>query len=265
MSTEDFQELIWEYAKENTRSMPWRLNTETYYVLVSEVMLQQTQVDRVIPKFEQFIATFPDIKTLASAQLSDVLKIWSGLGYARRAKFLHQTAQLIQQKHNGQIPLSVDSLISLPGIGPNTAAAIVVYSANEPVPFVETNIRTVYLHHFFHDRNDVSDAEILEKVEATLDRELPREWYWALMDYGAYLKKQGLTHLHRSKHYKKQSAFEGSIRQVRGQILRALGGGQMKDTELKKTIAADERFSIAIDALMQEGFVKQEKGIYSLA
>ena len=264
MNNEDFQNIIWQYAKDNTRTMPWRSNTDPYYVLVSEIMLQQTQVDRVVPKFDQFILRFPDIEALASAKLSEVLREWSGLGYSRRAKFLHQSAGIIKEKYNGVIPSEIDELVALPGIGPNTAGAILAYALNQPVAFVETNIRTVYLHHFFPDQDDISDAEILKKVEQTLDQDNPRQWHWALMDYGTYLKKQGMTHIRRSKHYKKQSPFQGSVRQVRGQILRSLAGQPLVETKLRKIVEADERFTPALQALLAEGFIKKNKNIYSL-
>jgi len=264
MNTEDFQKIVWEHAKTNTRTMPWRSNTSPYFVLVSEIMLQQTQVDRVVPKFKQFISRFPDIDTLANTTLSEVLVTWSGLGYSRRAKFLHQSAGIIKQKYKGKIPSTLEELKSLPGIGPNTAAAILAYSSNKPVIFVETNIRTVYLHHFFSQREDVSDAEILQKVEETLDHTDPRRWYWALMDYGTHLKKQGNTHIRRSKHYKKQSPFQGSVRQVRGKILRALANQSLSEVKLRKAVAADERFEPAMQALLLEGFIKKDKKTYSL-
>lgn len=227
-------------------------------------MLQQTQVDRVVPKFEQFISRFPDIDTLAKATLSDVLIAWSGLGYSRRAKFLHQSARIIKEKYKGEIPSTIEELKGLPGIGPNTAAAIITYSFNQPVIFVETNIRTVYLHHFFDKREDISDSEILQKVEETLDSIDPRRWYWALMDYGTYLKKQGNTHIRRSKHYKKQSPFQGSVRQVRGQILRALADQSLSEAKLRKVVEADKRFEPAFQSLLKEGFIKKDKNKYSL-
>lgn len=151
MKYEDFQEIVWQKGRELYRPMPWREDTRPYYVLVSELMLQQTQVDRVLPKFEAFIEAFPDIESLAAASLGEVLTLWSGLGYNRRAKFLHEAAQSVIREYNGEIPASYDDLVSLPGVGPNTAGAVLAYSFNQPVVYIETNIRTVYFEHFLKE------------------------------------------------------------------------------------------------------------------
>jgi A/G-specific adenine glycosylase len=160
MGVVDFQEIIWEKAHELYREMPWRDNTDPYFVLVSELMLQQTQVDRVILKFELFMTTFPTIKDLANASLAEVLTTWSGLGYNRRAKFLHEAAQKVVADFNGAIPDNYDALVTLPGIGPNTAGAILAYSFNQPVVFIETNVRTVYFHHFFEDQRLIGNIRV---------------------------------------------------------------------------------------------------------
>lgn len=148
MDTQEFQEIIWQKGNELFRPMPWREDTRPYYVLVSEIMLQQTQVERVIPKFEAFIDKFPSTKELAKASLADVLTMWSGLGYNRRAKFLHEAAQMIENEFGGTFPDALQELVKLPGVGVNTAGAIVAYSFNQPVSFIETNVRTVYFYQF---------------------------------------------------------------------------------------------------------------------
>lgn len=255
MEKADFQELIWQKARELYRSMPWRDTTDPYYVLVSELMLQQTQVDRVIPKFNDFIKAFPTIQALSQAQLGEVLVLWSGLGYNRRAKFLHQAAQKVMADFQGTIPDRLDDLISLPGVGPNTAGAILAYGFNQPVVFVETNIRTVYFHHFFSQDLGVSDKDVREVVESTLDHEHPREWYWAMMDYGSYLKKQGLGRIDQSRHYKKQSPLKGSLREVRGGIVKALAKGPLTEEALRVRMPNDERFDKALNALLDEQLV----------
>lgn len=257
MDTTDFQDLVWEKARELYREMPWRQDTRPYYVLVSEIMLQQTQVDRVIPKFEAFIAAFPTVEALAKAPLADVLTLWSGLGYNRRAKFLHEAAKKITHELNGMFPTTQEGLVALPGVGVNTAGAIRAYSFNEPVIFIETNVRTVYFQHFFAGQDTVSDAELREVVSATVDAEHPREWYWAIMDYGAFLKKQGAGRNAQSKHYKKQSALKGSVREVRGQIVRQLTSQDMTVIELKAAVVADERFAGALDGLRRDGLVDE--------
>lgn len=237
--------------------MPWRVNTEPYFVLVSELMLQQTQVDRVIPKFHLFMMAFPTIRSLAAAPLAEVLIVWSGLGYNRRAKFLHETARKVVADFGGVIPDTFDGLVQLPGVGPNTAGAILAYSFNQPVAFVETNIRTVYFYHLFKQDALISDTKLKEKVTETVDREHPRQWYWALMDYGAYLKKHGAGQIDRSKHYKKQAPLRGSVREVRGLILKALSGEDLTLRELTDKLPKDERFEKALTDLKKEGLIKQ--------
>lgn len=257
MDPSDFQELIATKGHELYRTMPWREDTRPYYVLVSEIMLQQTQVDRVIPKFEAFIARFPDEATLAAASLGDVLALWNGLGYNRRAKYLHDAAKMIVSDFNGIFPLAYEDLIKLPGVGPNTAGAVMTYAYNLPVVFVETNVRTVYFWHFFENGNKVSDAEIQTAVKTTLDNEHPREFYWALMDYGAWLKRQGAGRITQSKHYKKQSALKGSVREIRGQIVRALAGRDMTEEELQRAVTYDDRFIAALAGVVKDGLVVQ--------
>lgn len=264
VNSDEFQELLQERGAELYRPMPWREDTRPYYVLVSELMLQQTQVDRVIPKFLAFIERFPDVQTLARASLGDVLTLWSGLGYNRRAKFLHDAARKIVREFNGVFPVTKEALMSLPGVGPNTAGALLAYAYNQPVIFVETNVRTVYFHHFFEDGEKVSDRQVATVVEVTIDKEHPREFYWALMDYGTFLKKQGAGRIHQSKHYKKQSALKGSVREVRGQIIRALTRGNATEEELRKTVLADERFEPALTGLTKDGLVLRTNGQFHL-
>ncbi len=255
MVNRDFVETVWYKGRELYRDMPWREDTRPYYVLVSELMLQQTQVDRVIPKFEAFIRRFPDIATLAEASLSDVLALWSGLGYNRRAKFLHDAAKVIMTGFGGDFPSTRDELRRLPGVGEGTSGAIMVYAFNEPEVFVETNVRTVYFHHFFNDRDNVKDDEILSLLEDSIDRESPREFYWALMDYGTWLKKQGAGRIQQSAGYKKQSALKGSVREIRGQIVKMLTQSDMSMNKLRRALPADERFKPALDGLIRDGLV----------
>lgn len=220
-------------------------------------MLQQTQVARVIPKFEAFIARFPSERELAQASLADVLALWQGLGYNRRAKFLHQAARQIVEL--GAFPDTYDGLVALPGVGKNTAGALLAYAYNQPALFVETNVRTVYLHHLFAGEVGVSDAEILARLANTIDHEHPREWYWALMDYGAWLKSQGVRNNAASKSYKKQSPLKGSVREIRGQIVKVLSQrGEMSETELQALVTYDERYLLARDGLVADGLVRVE-------
>lgn len=255
MNAQDFQELIWQQGRELYRDMPWREDTRPYFVLVSELMLQQTQVDRVRVKFKEFIAAFPDIASLADASLGEVLTVWTGLGYNRRAKFLHEAAKKVVTDFNGEIPDTLEELVSLPGVGPNTAGAILAYSFNVPIVFIETNIRTVYFYHFFEGQAVVSDADIKAVASETLDTENPREWYWAMMDYGSFLKKQGAARNDQSKHYKKQAPLAGSVREVRGLIIKVLATKELTTDELRALMPNDDRFEKALKALIDEGLI----------
>lgn len=235
--------------------MPWRETDDAYAIMVSEVMLQQTQVDRVIPKFESFMKAFPTAADLAEASFKDVLAQWTGLGYNRRAKWLQEAAQEIVRL--GSFPSDVDELVKLKGIGPNTAAAICVYAFNQPEVFVETNIRAVYIYHFFEDAADVHDRDILQLVTETMDRQNPREWYWALMDYGVHLKKTHKNPARRSKHHTKQSKFEGSRRQVRGNILKLLLEDGMTLPILQDKVS-DDRFKDVLTELEKDGLIVRD-------
>lgn len=219
---EEFKHIIWDYYRTNGRSFVWRDTDNPYHILVSEIMLQQTQTDRVTPKFENFITCFPTIEILANATLKEVLSAWQGLGYNRRGMYLHQLAQLIVTTHEGIIPASPSLLEQLPGIGYATARSICAFAFNQPTVFIETNIRTVFIHHFFKNQNDISDKQIIPLVQETVDHANPRHWYYALMDYGVMLKKNFYNPSRRSKHHTKQSSFEGSDRQLRGKIIRIL-------------------------------------------
>lgn len=266
---EHFRLRVWSYyQREGRHDLPWRSveadgRLDVYKVLVSEVMLQQTQVSRVILKFNAFIAKYPTVALLAKASQGEVLRVWSGLGYNRRAKFLHQAAKTIVKRYGGTIPRSKAELIQLPGVGVNTAGAILAYGFNQPVVFIETNIRSVFIHHFFEVRNQVSDMAITQLLEQTLDRGKPREWYWALMDYGAMLKQQNTNPARRSKHHVIQSKFEGSRRQLRGQVLRTLSERSYTVKVLKTTIT-DERLSSVLDELQREKLIRLIGRSYTL-
>lgn len=263
----EFLETLWDYYAHSGRgNLPWRQpeldgGFDPYKIMVSELMLQQTQVARVIPKYLAFLERFPTAQALAGADLGDVLRAWQGLGYNRRAKFLWQTAQIVDSVN--YFPQTVVELVGLPGIGNNTAGAILAYAHNLPVVFVETNVRTVYIHHFFHDRTNVHDKEIVQLVQQTLDHENPREFYWALMDYGSHLKATVGNANTASKHYAKQSTFHGSRRQVRGQIIRELGRRNLALAELQAAVP-DERLQSVLDDLLSEGLVRLNDGAYCL-
>jgi A/G-specific adenine glycosylase len=227
-------------------------------------MLQQTQVDRVIVKYREFLTTYPGFSSLAKAPLPQLLKIWSGMGYNRRALALRALAQRVVNEHHGKLPSKPAELMKLPGIGKYTAGAVAAFAFNKPVVFMDTNIRRVYIHHFFHDRENIKDDEIIPLVEQTLDKKDPRKWYNALMDYGAMLKKEHGNPNIRSAHYTRQSPFENSNRQVRGRILKAL----VKDSPLtqtqiiKKTGMDGERVKKNLAQLEKEGFIRKKGRTY---
>ncbi|HSQ21843.1 MAG TPA: A/G-specific adenine glycosylase [Coriobacteriia bacterium] len=240
-------------------------------MLVSEVMLQQTQVARVVPKYAEFLSPFPTAEALAEASLDEVLRVWRGLGYNRRALALKRAAEVIVAEYDGRVPDTLEGLMALPGIGHATAAQILAFAFGVGVPFIETNIRSVYLHEFFGDAEDVPDSAILPLVDATMDRERPREWFWALMDYGTHLKATRPNPSRRSRHHVRQGRFEGSNRQLRGRLLAALAGAAPSAAHSSVgpatarvhsagDLAAEvgfpaERVVAALGALQAEGFV----------
>lgn len=257
-----FQSMLNEfYAEQGRHELPWRATTDPYKIMVSELMLQQTQVPRVTPKYEEFLAKFPDVETLAAAPLGDVLRAWQGLGYNRRAKFLWQAAQAVKTREI--FPDTLENLVALPGVGKNTAGAILAYAFNEPAIFVETNVRTVYIHHFFNDQDGVDDKQIVELIRQTLTGQ-PRIFYWSLMDYGSYLKQTVGNKNNQSRHYARQSPFEGSRRQVRGAILRSLSARGYRHSELLLKIN-DPRTSEVLLELAREGFISKSGTVYHLA
>lgn len=217
-----FNELLYGYYWQHKRAFSWREQITPYRVLVSEIMLQQTQTERVKEKFELFINYFPDFYSLAQASFDQVLTAWKGLGYNRRARALHAIAQDVMREKNGYLPTEPQELQKYKGIGTATAASICTFAYNKPTVFIETNIRTVFIYVFFPDKKEIHDKEILPLIEAALDKNNPREWYYALMDYGVMLKKELGNFSRLSVHYTKQSRFEGSDRQLRGKILACL-------------------------------------------
>lgn len=266
-SIREFQNTIYANYRESGRSFPWRETKDPYRVLVSEIMLQQTQTDRVVPKYLEWLDRFPTLNALAEAPFQDVLERWIGLGYNRRARYLQEACRRIAEEYEGEFPREARELEKLPGIGKYTSAAVSTFAFGIPNAFIETNIRAVFLFFFFKDKVDVSDSDIMVAVEATMDREDPRSWYYALMDYGASLKKRVVNPNRNSKHYTKQSRFSGSLRQARGAIVRYLG--KQGNAELSSIAAAEglpaERIEEAARSLVAEGMVAEADGIYSIS
>jgi A/G-specific adenine glycosylase len=263
----EFVKLVWEYfEKEGRYALPWRQTTDPYRILVSELMLQQTQVERVIPKYEAFIKKWPTVQKLAKAELGEVLIMWQGLGYNRRAKFLHQCAGAIACDHSGIFPRTRKELEALPGIGPYTAGAIMAFSYNSPVILIETNVRRVYLHHFFPNQTDVPDSDIFLILEKTVPVDKARDWYSALMDYGTYLKKTIANPNVRSRHYAKQSKFVGSDREIRGAILKVLSRSAFGQEKLQENLCEFDQVRVQgqVEVLLSEGMIHVARGKYCL-
>src|SRR3989344_1832633 len=254
-----FQRAIWSHYHRLGRTMLWRRTRDPYRILVSEIMLQQTQVDRVLPAYTAFIEKFPNFASLAHSPVADVLRTWQGLGYNRRAVWLKRLAEIVIAKHDGRLPQDTDALRRLPGIGPGTAGAIAAFAFQKPVAFIETNIRRVYIHFFFPKVAGVPDVRILPLITATVSKQNPREWYYALMDYGAMLGlKKGMANPNRrSKNYTVQSHFEGSNRQLRGRILAALLADPSHTLPLlaQQLNAPIAKIEAAHNALRKEGLI----------
>ena len=263
-TVKDFQQQIYAHFHATPRPMPWRETHDPYHILVSEIMLQQTQAERVKAKYAEFLAAFPTVGDLASAALVDVLRVWQGLGYNRRAIALKRCAGEILIRFNGRFPTTVPELESLSGIGPYTARAVAAFAFGIAEPCIETNIRTVCIHFFFHDRITVNDREIMPLVAATIDHENPRIWYYALMDFGVMLKQRYPNPSRRSSHHAKQSRFEGSNRQLRSSLLRAvMAHPGISAKELAAQLAAQQRdVERNLADMESEGFLDQINSRY---
>ncbi|MDP2665372.1 MAG: A/G-specific adenine glycosylase [bacterium] len=271
MTVASFRRLVWtHYKKFGRHDLPWRKTHDAYKILVSEVMLQQTQVERVVPFYKKFIKKFPTAKKLAAAPLSAVLKSWQGLGYNRRAKMLHQAAKELSMERS-DLPMPIAELEKLSGVGSYTARAVAAFAYNQNVVFVETNIRTAVIEHFFNftkqrkgmiyhtSTKKVSDKEVEEILKKALPKGKAREWYSALMDYGAYLKRSGISHNAKSKTNTRQSKFTGSIREARGAIMREFTNGVRSRIRLINLLGPSRRvqMNIALKALIAEGLINE--------
>lgn len=265
---EAFIALVWEQGRAHERNnLPWRNIDDPYAVWISEAMLQQTQVNRVLNYWPKWVSMFPSVDALASASTSDVLECWQGLGYNRRALALKRAADILSRDWQGCMPYEYDDLVSLPGIGPATAAGILVFAYQKPAVYLETNVRAVFIHHFFSQRNDVvRDKELLPYVQRASETHDPRGWNYALLDYGHYLKKVVANPTRKAAAYTKQSAFEGSNRQKRSFIVRevlacpGIDAQALQDALNEREEAAgrsavdQDTFDLLVEALCKEGF-----------
>jgi A/G-specific adenine glycosylase len=261
-----FRRKVLAYYEEHGRDLPWRQRITPYRVLVSEIMLQQTQVERVIVKYREFLAAFPDFPSLAKAPTIKLLRIWSGMGYNRRALALRKLAQVVMAEHKGRLPSDPAELVKLPGIGPYTAGAVAAFAFNRPVVFLDTNIRRVFIHECFANRGEVRDDELLPLIERAMDAENPRRWYNALMDYGTMLKREEGNANLRSAHYVRQSPFENSNRQVRGAILKVLVEHSPSTAEriIAETGMDAERVRSNLAQMEKEGFLRRTGKRYAV-
>lgn len=258
-----FRALVWKYYRAHGRhNLPWRKTKNPYRILVSEVMLQQTQVPRVVEKYKEFLKKFPTVRALAGASLADVLRVWNGLGYNRRGKYLHDAALMIVSEHGGVFPREYPGLRSIPGVGQYTANAVRVFAYNEPEVLIETNVRTAIIYHFLREKKNIQDSEIEKLAAQAAVGQDPREWHSALFDYGAHLKLTGIRTNGQSGHYTKQSKFEGSLRQIRGAILREL---HTAPSALKKLPFERKRVTDALAALARDGLIRKQKGKWRIA
>ena len=267
-SVQEFQSMILDFYRQEGRSFPWRETCDPYEILVSELMLQQTQTERVVPKYLAWLETFPTAADLAAAPFPQVLAAWSGLGYNRRAGYLQSACRQVVEEWGGAFPRTAGELETLPGVGPYTARAVATFAFGQPEVFIETNIRSVYLFFFFSDQEKVSDSQLMPLIQATVYHQNPRRWYYALMDYGARLKKSTANPNRRSRHYSRQSRFEGSLRQARGAIVRSLSRGGNTPLSLEEMARLEglplERIQAAAERLVAEGMVCRRGDLYCI-
>lgn len=261
-----FRYTIWQHYRENGRDLPWRRTHDPYKILVSEVMLQQTQVERVLKKYKEFLREFPSFAGLAQASPAEVLRVWQGMGYNRRALALKKTAEIVTSEYKGQLPQDVEKLDAFPGIGTYTAGAVAAFAFNLPAVCLETNIRRVYIHFFFKRHKRVHDEAIEKLVTETVDKKNPREWYWALMDYGAMLAKKVENPNRKSAHYRVQAKFKGSNRELRGKLLRLFLAKHVWTEKgiIKKLEETRMRVEEGLADLFREGFIEKDGERYQL-
>ncbi len=274
-SRDEFRTRVLALGEEHYRDMPWRHISDAYGVLVSEVMLQQTQVARVMERWPRFMAKFPTVDALAAADTAEVLAQWQGMGYNRRALNLKRACEQVSAERAGILPVSTEELMALPGIGPATAAGVVAFAYDRPAVYLETNVRTVFIHEFFADAPKVSDSQLIPLVRDCCPEAGVRTWYYALLDYGAYLKAslgRDADPARRSASYARQSPFEGSHRQRRAALLRVVlaNPGIACDVASERLTATEiqagrppvdaREFALLVEELVREGFFREDDG-----
>ncbi|MBN1929713.1 MAG: Fe-S cluster assembly protein HesB [Chlorobiaceae bacterium] len=252
---EAFQSKIFDFYEKNRRSFPWRETTVRYAVMVSEIMLQQTQADRVARRFSLWLERFPDVQSLASASLREVLEAWSGLGYNSRGQRLHRAAVMIVEQFDGRVPADPSQLIRLPGIGAYTSRSIPVFADNLDIAAVDTNIRRVLIHEL-NLPESITPKALLDVADEVLPKGLSRDWHNALMDYGAMEltgRRTGIAPLTR------QSAFKGSRRWYRGALLRELlAVGELSRESVEERYAdCPHGIGTIVDSLVMESMIEE--------
>ncbi|MFP4443662.1 MAG: HAD-IA family hydrolase, partial [Spirochaetia bacterium] len=262
----EFRDKVWKQYRQLGRHFPWRKTRDPYEIFVSEIMLQQTQVERGIKKYREFLDAFPTPASLAEAPVGDIYRVWKGLGYNRRALYLKNAAQMIVDEFGGTVPAAPLLLRKLPGVGPSTAGAVAAYAWEIPAVFIETNIRRALIHAFFPEANRVPDSKLELLLRQLTDRDDPRNWYYALTDYGAALGKEKVNANRRSTAYSRQSPFQNSFRQLRGRILaEAAERGEVDPVSFTANSPfSPESAERAFRELVREGFLKKEHGTYRL-
>jgi len=262
-----FRDLVWREGMEQYRDLPWRRTRDPYAIWVSEVMLQQTQVSRVDGRWQRWLGRFGTVEDLAHANTADVLEEWQGMGYNRRALALQRSAQTIVELPDG-FPVDEKELQALPGIGPATAAGIRAFAFGLPSTYLETNVRTVFLHHLYPQEDGVPDKRLIPLVRAACPTDDPRGWYYALLDYGAWLKRTVPNPSRRSRGHVRQSGFEGSHRQKRAQVVRLLLGarpGGVTPRQVALGIGTDEQSALGLlDELASEGFCTRNGNVWQV-
>lgn len=279
------QKILLSWYKKHKRDLPWRRTREPYHILVSEVMLQQTQVNRVIFKYQEFLKKFPTTKKLATASTADVIRAWQGLGYNRRALFLQKTAIAVEEKYGGTFPQTIEELKQLPGVGDYTARAILSFAFELPFPMMDTNHRRFYQRVFF-GLDQKSDKELLIAAEQVIPKQ-PYDWNQGLMDFGSiicltsrpkceicplqkYCKAYpGILHenmkaLKHENKKKKTMPFKQTDRYVRGRIVDLLREEHGVRTEQIYRLFAEEygydRVEKIIAGLIKDQLIIEKKG-----
>ncbi len=256
----EFQTKILKWYKVNKRDFPWRKTTDPYHILISEIMLQQTQAQRVVGYYEKFIKRFPKLVDLAKAKNPGVLKIWSGLGFNNRAIRLKEIAKTIAIDLNGKFPQEQDELLKLKGIGDYTSAAILAFAFNKRVAVVDTNIRRVLIHEL-HLNQNISPKRLSEIALSIIPKSKSRIWHNALMDYGALAATVKQTQI---KSKSKQSPFKGSEREVRGKILKLLlEKRNVAKSDLTELIQHKNVYEI-IEKMKEDGLLSERKSVVSI-